>query len=222
MGVNRQGSARLHVRRRSSSFNTALQVGLDVVELEVFLCDVIQRFSADKELYQVASSKCARLVDNSKVNGLESCSDELANILSVLSTFLSTSNDSLPPMVVFEVHFHVGLIRESQRDYDGAIPSYLKALWIASATDGFPNDRLALTLHSLGRSYGCHGDFHKARRLLQKALTTYEEMQLHRDHPCMIDARASLKDNEYRYWATDVSECWSSWRLDTRLALIEE
>lgn len=220
MGIMRKNSVRI-ARRKSFSGLSMVSTGVDAEGLENFLRYTVCTYSHDAELSSVASAESVGLSHRLQTLGSDGCADELSNVLEMLSSFLSVSaTPTVPSSVVYQVHFLAGQIRESRMNYEGAARSYHKALWVASSSEELRNEQLALTLHRLGKVYGKMGNYLQARQLLNNAIATYERSHVHRDHPCVIDAKHAGKYNESKYWANDNS--WSSLRSDRRLALIAE
>lgn len=215
MGIRRWNSGRI-LRRNSSVSGSSLSLGLDLNRLEVVLSRSVHLYSRDRDLLAMASAEGCRIADRVRTRGVKGCGDELSNVMMILSSFLNSCTSNVPSTLVFEVHSLVGQILEWQRSYDSAIVSYVKALWIASWSKEVPPEHLARTLHQIGKVYGIQGNYLEAKKLLQRALQSYEAAQMATDHPIVVDARQSLKENGAQYWASDDS--WSS-ISDMRLPL---
>jgi hypothetical protein len=201
------------MRKRSA---TGLSSNLNPDQLEPLL-QALCAFSEDADVVAMAS-EFAGLAARCREYGAESCQDELSNAVALLSASLSTSN--LPTLIVYDIHSMIGLIRESQAGTSSAIQPYLKAFWIASATEDIPQEQLALTLHRLGRAYHLSGNCEQGKSLLARAIQIYEECNLHRE-PCMTEAKEMIQECEQTIKASKTR--WSSMRLDFRqLSLIKE
>lgn len=200
--------------RKSSA--SGLSVDLNPEQLETLLqalCD----FSDDVDLVGMAS-EFEGLAARYRAYGRDSCQDELANAVILLSSSLSVM-PNLPTLIVYDIHSLIGLIREHQGGASSAIQPLLKAFWIASSTEDIPDEQLAVTLHRLGRAYGESGNCSQGKSLLVKAIQIYEKKNLYRE-PCMEEATQKLEEFEVVLKA----ESWSS--LSTqgfrRLSLIQE
>jgi len=224
MGIRRSNSGRVNSRRKSGGAGGIVclsATSLDGHALEHFLRFTLPRYSRDGGLAAMAEAQGAGLAERLETrSSAQGCADDLTNTLDVLSSFLSASTSSIPPSVVYEVHFLAGQIRESQLNHESAARSYLKAIWIASSTDALRRDELALAQHRLGKVYGRQGSYLRAKELLNNAIATYARANYNPTHPFVVDARQACQENECHYWASDSS--WSSLRSDHRLELIAE
>ena len=163
----------------------------------------IASFSSDADLATSAVAQfevlCAHFAEEEDQR-LEACHEELDNCVVILSSFLAGASEQqdrqrqpIPSAVILEAHSLIGCIHESLHHHKLAVLSYLKALWIASATaDGLPSELLAVTMHRLGRAYSSTGAYAEARSLLQKAVTEYAQAGVHRNHAVVVDARELL------------------------------
>jgi tetratricopeptide (TPR) repeat protein len=207
MAIHRSFAARMSQRygsrRNSSPSNVVLCTKLDLGMLQSFLLETIPRYSADRECISIALSECNCLNDKLKEDRsgrgnaksasttsyyYQTCRQELINCATVISTFI-TSVKRLPGRTIFEAHLLAGWIQETVLQIKLANQSYLKALWIASATDAVSVDLLAVTLHCLGRTYGALGQHNEAINLLRNAEKQYVALNLHKDHPVLVEAR---------------------------------
>jgi hypothetical protein len=198
---------------------TGLSSNLNPDQLERLL-QALCAFSDDADHVAMAS-EFAGLAARYREHGAESCQDELSNAVALLSASLSASPD-LPTLIVYDIHSLIGLIRELQAGHSAPIQSYLKAFWIASATEDIPQEQLALTLHRLGRAYRLGGNCEQGKILLAKAIQIYEEYNLYRE-PCMAEAKEMMQECEQRTKASEMTPPWSSMRGGfRRLSLIKE
>jgi len=207
---------------RKNSYSS-LSVDLDLEVLERFLRLSIRHYTEDRELAATAEAQFAGLAERCRSQGLERCRDDLINVASVLDAFLSSS-PSLPAAVVYEVHSLMGLVRVALKQHSVAIQSYMKALWIASATEDIPQEQLAVTLHRLGKAYGDSTirNYGEASFLLTKAIQMYDRAHFHKDHRCVLDARQTLESVQESYKESKNQEAPSSLRSFGRLSYIQE
>jgi hypothetical protein len=200
--------------RKRSTMGLSSHLNPDKLE---FLLTALCAFSEDADVVAMAS-EFAGLAVHYREHGAESCQDELSNAVALLSASLNTSD--LPTLIVYDIHSMIGLIREAQSEPSSSIQSYMKAFWIASATQETPQEQLALTLHRLGRAYYLSGNCMQGKILLAKSIQIYEEHNLYRE-PCMAEAKEMLQVCEHKIKAS--STRWSSMRGDFRqLSLIKE
>lgn len=194
MAINRA----ITVRTWRKTENSGLVVGLALGQLGCFLRQTLPRFSSDRDLETSAWTEYNTITARIKQEvRLESCRDELINCMTVLSSFLVSASE-LPGTVVFEAHSLIGCIQETLQHHKLASQSFLKALWIASATDEVPSELLALALHRLGRAYGSMGVYNEAKNLIEKALLKYDTANVHRDHVVVVEARVLFSFYETR------------------------
>ena len=180
--------------RNSLSF---LSVDLNLGELGRFMRQTIGTFSSDSDLAISANVHCEALVqrvlhDEASVG---SCHGELENCVSILSLFLASSGKQgteVPCTVVFEVQSLIGCIQDILKQHKLASLSYVRALWIASASSKIPAELLAITLHRLGRAYTEMGLHAEAQQILQKSLAEYSVANVHRNHAVIVDATELL------------------------------
>jgi tetratricopeptide (TPR) repeat protein len=215
----------LHRTRTANSIRrqalSSLSIGLALDRLGKLLCQTLRQHSNDNDLRMMAvSSHQSLLHRTNEVEScrLECCRDELSQIDDVLDAFI-TSTANLPATVVFEVHSLRGLVQETLCRHKLASQSYLKALWIASATAQIPKEQLAITMHRLGKSYGANGDYKEATALLQRSLSEYEQSNIPKRHVCVADAESSIRRLSAQRLAVKPS---FSCPKQTTLALIPE
>jgi tetratricopeptide (TPR) repeat protein len=174
---------------------SSLSIGLALDRLGKLLCQTLRQHSNDNDLTMMAvflyESLLHRMQEGESCR-LESCSDELSQIVDVLDVFI-TSTAELPATVVFEVHSLRGLVQETLCRHKLARQSYLKALWIASSTAQIPKEQLAIAMHHLGKSYGASGDYKEATALLERSLSEYEQSHIPKRHVCVADAESSIR-----------------------------
>jgi hypothetical protein len=211
---NQKSKTRARPLRKRSS--TGLSSNLNPEQLEPLL-QALCEFSEDADVVAMASD-FSGLAAHYRERGAESYQAELSNAIALLSASLSTVN--LPTLVVYDIHSMIGLIRESQAGPSSAIHSYLKAFWIASATENFPQEQLALTLHRLGRAYLLSGNSQQGKSLVTRAIQIYEEYNLYRE-PCMAEAKEMMQECEQTIKASKLmgSSLRGGFR---RLSLIKE
>jgi tetratricopeptide (TPR) repeat protein len=213
---NQKTKTRARPSRKRSSTGTSSSLNPEQLEP---LLQALCAFSDDADVVAMAS-EFAGLAAQYREHGAESCQDELSNAVALLSASLSTPN--LPTLIIYDIHSQIGLIRESQTGPSPAIQAYLKAFWIASATEDIPQQQLALTLHRLGRAYYLSGNFEQGKSLLARAIQIYEEYNLHRE-PCMTEAKEMIEECEQTIKDSKRSMIWSSMRGGFgRLSLIKE
>lgn len=190
--ANRRPKSSPRVNKKQSPSRLSA-VGLDIEGLERFLLLTLPRFSEDSVLGLQAKSEFTGLSERLRgKRGLDGCYEELNNAISMFVSFLNSS-PSLPPVVVYEVHCYTGQIREAMQLYECAIQSYMKAIWIASYAEHIPSDLLALSLHRLGKICGKRGMVRQGKNMLEKAVAIYEESNVAKDHPCVIDAKEAFQ-----------------------------
>lgn len=216
MGIKRSNSARILRKNSFSCRGTAL----DIEGLERFMRHTVPKYSISVDLSASASAAADQLAETIRLYGNQSCGEELENSLMVLNSFFGLSKAAVPSSVVFEVHSLAGQIKEAQMNYESAVCSYLKALWIASSSTEMPLEHLGLTLHRLGKVYGQTGDYLQGKRVIGHALATYDRMNLGKDHPCILDAKHARQEYETKSLISDSS--WTSIKSDRRLTLIKE
>jgi hypothetical protein len=211
---NQKAKTRARPLRKRSTTGLSSHLNPDQLEpLLIALC----AFSEDADVVAMAS-EFTGLATQYREYGAESCQDELSNAVALLSASLNTPD--LPTLIVYDIHSMIGLIRESQSGPSSSIQSFLKAFWIASATQDIPQEQLALTLHRLGRAYYLSGNCMQGKILLAKSIQIYEEHNLYRE-PCMAEAKEMLQSCEEKIKAS--STRWSSMRVGFRqLSLIKE
>jgi len=234
-------SGRSRSSRNSFSF---LTVDLNLGELRRFMQQTIASFSSDADLATSADAQfavlCAHFTEDED-QGFEACHEELDNCVVILSSFLAGASEQqdrqrqpIPSAIILEAHSLIGCIHESLHHHKLAVLSYLKALWIASATaDGLPSELLAVTMHRLGRAYSSTGAYAEAHSLLQKAVTEYAQAGVHRNHAVVVDARELLswvnkkradvvqQQKQQEQQQRKQSKRWSSYALCS-LSLIQE
>lgn len=180
--------------------------------LQTFLLETIPQYSTDRELICISLSECncllSKLKEDRSSRGntrsassatlyYQSCREELMNCATVISTFISSAK-RLPTRTIFEAHLLAGWIQESVLQIKLANQSFLKALWIASATDAIPTDMLAVTLQCLGRTYGALGQHNEATNLLRNAEKQYIALNVHKDHFVLVEARKLITFHNQR------------------------
>ena len=186
-------------RSRSGRGSVRLEsADLSVDDLGRFLRQTIQTFSSDFDLKRSARLQCEALLHrlSQDEGGVESCRVELDNCVSILHSFLDSSGEhgkDIPSLVVFEAHSLMGCMQHILKQYKLASLSFLRALWIASATPNVSAELLAITLHRLGRAYTETGLYGEAHQILQKALAEYKIANLHRSHAIVVDATVLLE-----------------------------
>lgn len=205
-------SQRYGSRRNSSPSKVVLCTKLDLGMLQTFLLETIPRYATDREFISIVISAYNCLFDKLKEdrNGrgyaksasatshyYQRCREELMNCATVISTFISTVK-RLPAQIIFEAHLLAGWIQETVLQIKLANQSYLKALWIASATDAVSADLLAVTLHCLGRTYGAMGQHSEATNLLRNAEKQYAALNVHKDHTVLVEARKLISFHNQR------------------------
>jgi hypothetical protein len=201
------------MRKRST---TGLSSHLNPDQLEPLLT-ALCALSEDADVVAMASEFIG-LAAHYRDHGADTCQDELSNAVALLSASLNTPD--LPTLIVYDIHSMIGLIREHQSGPSSSIQSYLKAFWIASATQDIPQEQLALTLHRLGRAYYLSGNGMQGKILLAKSIQIYEEQNMYRE-PCMAEAKEMLQACDQKLEASSMR--WSSMRGDfRRLSLIKE
>lgn len=177
------------MRKNSAS---GLSVNLNPEKLECLLL-ALCALSDNSDLAAMASMFEGLAVRYRK-QGRQGCQAELLNVVALLSSSLSTLPD-LSTLMVYDIHSQIGLIREFQKGPSSAIQPYLKAFWIASATEDISEEILAITLHRLGRVYGASGNCLQGKSLLLKAIQIYEKKNLFKE-PCMAEAKETLVEYE--------------------------
>lgn len=186
-------------RSRSGRFSVRLEsADLSVDDLGRFLRQTIHTFALDSDLTSSARIHCDALLHRLSQDGnnVESCREELDNCVSILYSFLASSGEhgkEFPSLVVFEAHSLMGCMQHILKQHKLASISFLRALWIASATPNVPAELLAITLHRLGRAYTETGLYVEAHQVLQKALAEYKIANLHRSHAIVVDATGLLE-----------------------------
>jgi hypothetical protein len=214
LSPNQKSKTRTRPSRKRSS--TGLSSHLNPEQLEPLLQGLCA-FSDDPDVVAMAS-EFTGLAAHYHERGAESCQDELSNAVALLSASLMVNN--LPTLIVYDIHSQIGLIRESQTGPSSAIQSYLKAFWIASATEDIPPVQVALTIHRLGRAYHLNGNWEQGKSLLARAIQIYEEHNLSRE-PCMTEAQEMIRECEQAIKNSKMK--WSSLRFGFgQLSLIKE
>lgn len=224
MAIHRSFAARMSqgtstmVRSRNSVLSNRLCVSLDVMLLQSFLLETIPKYTSDDDLIHTSYAKYHCLISKLNQNATftnpncnhknryNSCRDELYNCGTVISTFLSTAKH-LSSIIIFEAHFLLGCIFEMVLQNKLANQSYVKALWIASATThDIPLESLAVTLHCLGRTYGTLGQYTDAIHLLQNAEKQYMTLNVNKDRTVMVEVRKLITEYQQRTFQIALSK----------------
>jgi hypothetical protein len=183
------------VRNKQISYHL-LNVWIELSRLQAFLLETIPRYCPrDYDLIRTSYDKYhslyAKLMDDHNNNSsnirrtsignitksmsynFNVCHEDLSDCVSIIFSFLSSSyTKPIPSNILFEAHYLMGCIQETVKQTSHANQSFMKALWIAAATNtsavtsDIPMELLATTLHCLGRTYGVLGQHTEAKNLL--------------------------------------------------------
>jgi len=169
----------------------ALDIGLDVDQLEMILVKAIPLYSIEKEI-KIMSKKYRGLGYRFRSRGCKFNKNEENDIVAILREFLTTS-PSLPSSVVALTHSMLGIILARQKLHYFAIESFLKAFWIYYSNAEENSTQVAITAHRLGLEYGSIGDYRYASALLEKALDRYKKENHYTTLHLINNATVTLK-----------------------------
>lgn len=186
-------SRSLSERIRRNSF-TGVSVELDFSELEQFILH-LSTITEDSEIIRTTYAHFRGLSAryNSQSPDIDDAliADELHDVVNMLGAILSSA-PGLPSKMVAQVHSFVGLIRAKQKRYVCATQSFLKALWLQTASEETQDLEIAITENRLGLAYGLSGNLPQAISLLEKSLEDYDKAGMKMEHPCTTAAQSAL------------------------------
>lgn len=228
MAIQRGLLSTIRSRSGRNSFSM-LSVNLNLGHLGRFLRQTIGTFSVDADLTRTASVHCEALMERltREDERIDACHAEIENCVSILSAFLDSSGEmqpQLPSTVVYEAHSLIGCMQEILQQHKLASLSFLKALWVASATPEVSTGMLAITLHRLGRAHAAMRMYAEAQKILQKSVAEYAAANVHRNHAVAVDAGELLSWVEKKLEREEqklLSKRWSS-ASERTLSLIWE
>lgn len=186
-------------------------LGLDAAHLDIILMRIISQFSTNRKLVKKAQTLSYNIGAVKRPVGTRIGGVNLEEIAEVMETLLSTA-DNLPAGVVAYVHTYLGMIRQQQKRYDGAIDAFVKALWIRRSSSQ-PLELIAVASHRLGVVYSLNDDVEDAMVALKQAIQYYSKSPISMDHEFVVAAQNilfELKKNDDRPLLT-------SQRLPTKL-----
>lgn len=177
--------------RKASNRNVS--VGLQLDQLERLLCETSRDYCESSTLITQIRQKFRGLAVRNHFSNAELSREELSEIADVLTEILNDS-PHLSRLLVASVHSTIGLVRLLLGELDFAINSFMKALWIMTATKEVSIEAVGLTLHRLGIAHGRSGNFNEAASLLEKALAIYRRGGMIETHPYMLSALNELDE----------------------------
>jgi len=184
------------------------KVFLDVDHLVLLLEEMIPALCSDTELVGVAKTMSQQLVGDqfdisarsnssrkSQPDDTNVADEVLENVAIILEDFIGGSTVELPPVVLSFVHTQIGLIRQRQGQYNFALVSLLKSLWIRKQASHDICEQVGLACHRLGLIYGQICDYEQACLLLKQALHLYQGHQqlIGKNHDFILGATQSLE-----------------------------
>jgi tetratricopeptide (TPR) repeat protein len=170
-----------------------VSVGLQLEKLEELLCETTQDYCDDSALVSEIRSKYEGLLSRTHHSdqhvGLTL--EELGEIIDTLKDVLNSS-PRLPPPQVACVHSTIGLVRQLRGEKQSAINSFMKALWIATATHNPDAEEIGLIVHRIGIAHSRNGNYNESTTMLEKALAIYRSRNLGDNHPYVVSASQEL------------------------------
>ena len=173
--------------------NRAINVGLQIEKLEILLCETSKEFCESDTRVQQICTHFSGLAARKHFSNKELSRVELGEIVDMLKEILNTS-PRLPAQLVAYIHSTIGLIRQLRGENECAIHSFMKALWIATATHDPNAEEIGLTVHRLGIVHGRNRDYNEAATLLEKALAIYRCGGMTENHPYLASATRELEE----------------------------
>jgi len=158
--------------------------------LDVVLRNIVKDFSSNRSLVKKARSLSYQVGAVKKPVGKQIGGVNLEDIAEILETAVSTIDD-LPSAAVAYIHTYLGLIRQQENRYGGAIDSFVKALWIRRSARQ-PIELIAVASYRLGVAYALNGDNGNATAALKQAIQFYSKASISMDHEFVVAAQNYL------------------------------
>ncbi len=173
--------------------NAEVALHLDMIHMDIILRNIIAEFSSDQKLIKTARSISYKVGGVKKPVGKRIGGVCLEEIVKVMETLINNTPD-LPSSVVAYVHTYLGLIRQQQEKFDGAIHAYIKALWIRVASHQ-PAELIAVASYRLGVAYILDDDIDNAKVSLKQSIQYYSQSStMAMDHEFVLAAKKSLSE----------------------------
>ena len=170
-----------------------MSVDLDVEALERLVCIELDAFCDEHPDIQEQIDQVGHgLADRCNYNAEEMSSTDSSNIIMMLRSMLEIQSVEVPRSMIAKIHSNIALLRQQRKEYDLAVSSLMKALWMETSQSPPDAERIGITMHRLGILHGKRRNKVEAMALLHKARMIYTSVGFRDEHPYQTSAKDAL------------------------------